>query len=305
MLPIIIRSADVVLRLVPGNLREAALALGCAAVAHGLARRAADRALGPYDLGHPRHGPRHRRDQPGAADRGLHRRSTPNPIQRPDDLAAAWPTFDFVKSPQPALIARGFATAAVLMVAGPGPLHGRPRPRRPRPGHAFQAPGPSGLASRSDLARFDAVPAPTSREPAAPPGGTPVTSLAPRRASLDAPLAGWRPSLAAGRPRRSRPRQPRPRATCRISGAGSSWSANAIDAVARERRSSSACVSTTAPPARPTAAASFLNGTVDFAASDIPFQFDPEDGSAPENPASRQLRLHARHRRRHGRSCTT
>ena len=29
----------------------------------------------------------------------------------------------------------------------------------------------------------------------------------------------------------------------------------------------------------------FLNGTVDFAASDIPFQFQPEDGSAPENPA--------------------
>ena len=29
----------------------------------------------------------------------------------------------------------------------------------------------------------------------------------------------------------------------------------------------------------------FLNGTVDFAASDIPFQFEPEDGSAPENPA--------------------
>ena len=28
----------------------------------------------------------------------------------------------------------------------------------------------------------------------------------------------------------------------------------------------------------------FLNGTVDFAASDIPFQFRPEDGSAPENP---------------------
>jgi phosphate transport system substrate-binding protein len=29
----------------------------------------------------------------------------------------------------------------------------------------------------------------------------------------------------------------------------------------------------------------FLNGTVDFAASDIPFVFHPEDGSAPENPA--------------------
>ena len=44
----------------------------------------------------------------------------------------------------------------------------------------------------------------------------------------------------------------------------------------------------------------FLNGTVDFAASDIPFQFKPEDGSAPENPAAGQLRLHARHRRWHG-----
>ena len=49
--------------------------------------------------------------------------------------------------------------------------------------------------------------------------------------------------------------------------------------------SSSASPSTTTRAARRAGRKNFLNGTVDFAASDIPFQFHPEDGSAPENPA--------------------
>ena len=54
MLPIMIRTADVVLRLVPGNLREASAALGRAAVAHGVARRAAHGAVRPDHRRHPR-----------------------------------------------------------------------------------------------------------------------------------------------------------------------------------------------------------------------------------------------------------
>ena len=69
MLPIITRAADVVLRVVPGGLREASLALGRQPLADGLARRAADRPAGPGHRGHPRHRPRHRRDRAGAAHR--------------------------------------------------------------------------------------------------------------------------------------------------------------------------------------------------------------------------------------------
>ena len=75
MLPIIIRSADVVLRLVPKNLREASYALGTSrwrTVWHVVLPTARS---GPGDVGDPRHRPRHRRDQPGAA----HLRASPRP----------------------------------------------------------------------------------------------------------------------------------------------------------------------------------------------------------------------------------
>ncbi len=70
----------------------------------------------------------------------------------------------------------------------------------------------------------------------------------------------------------------------RISGEGSSWSANAIDAMRVNVKQFGITVdyaSTGSTAGRK----NWLNGTVDFAASDIPFQFNPEDGSAPENPA--------------------
>ena len=70
----------------------------------------------------------------------------------------------------------------------------------------------------------------------------------------------------------------------RISGEGSSWAANAIDAMRVNVAQFGIEVdynSTGSTSGRK----NFLNGTVDFAASDIPFQFKPEDGSQPENPA--------------------
>jgi len=70
----------------------------------------------------------------------------------------------------------------------------------------------------------------------------------------------------------------------RISGEGSSWSAGAIDAMRVNVRQFGITVDYT-PSGSSAGRQNFLNGTVDFAASDIPFQFDPEDGSAPENPA--------------------
>jgi phosphate ABC transporter phosphate-binding protein len=69
----------------------------------------------------------------------------------------------------------------------------------------------------------------------------------------------------------------------RISGEGSSWAANAIDAMRVNVRQFGITVDYN-PSGSTAGRKSFLNGTVDFAASDIPFQFQPEDGSAPENP---------------------
>jgi phosphate transport system permease protein len=114
MLPIMIRSADVVLRLVPGNLREAGLALGAGqwevvrrvvlptvrsglttamilATAHGIGETA-----------------------PVLLTAGVTNNLNFNPFSGPQTslpLAA----LEFVKSPQPDVIARGFATAAFLL----------------------------------------------------------------------------------------------------------------------------------------------------------------------------------------------
>ncbi|MCU1392679.1 MAG: Phosphate transporter substrate-binding protein [Ilumatobacteraceae bacterium] len=70
----------------------------------------------------------------------------------------------------------------------------------------------------------------------------------------------------------------------RISGEGSSWAANAIDAM-RVNVAQYGITVDYNPSGSTAGRKDFLNGTVDFAASDIPFQFNPEDGSEPENPA--------------------
>ena len=71
----------------------------------------------------------------------------------------------------------------------------------------------------------------------------------------------------------------------RISGEGSSWAANAIDAMRVNVRQFGITVDY-AKTGSTAGRQNFLNGTVDFAASDIPFQFHPEDGSAAESPAA-------------------
>ena len=115
MLPIIIRSADVVIRLVPGNLREASASLGAperrtvwhvvlptarpglgTAVILGVARGIGETA-------------------PVLLTSGFASSLNVNPLRDPM-VSLPLSVFEFVQSPQPALIARGFATAAVLMV---------------------------------------------------------------------------------------------------------------------------------------------------------------------------------------------
>jgi phosphate transport system permease protein len=115
MLPIIIRSADVVLRLVPGNLREASSALGAplwrtvwtvvlptarsglaTSIILGVARGIGETA-------------------PVLLTSGFTASLNVNPSKNPM-VSLPLAAFEFVRSPQPALVARGFATAAVLML---------------------------------------------------------------------------------------------------------------------------------------------------------------------------------------------
>jgi phosphate ABC transporter phosphate-binding protein len=67
-----------------------------------------------------------------------------------------------------------------------------------------------------------------------------------------------------------------------VYGEGSSWSANAIDQWIQDVQPDGMRVSYTANGST-TGREDFIKGQTDFAASDIPFQTDPQDGSAPEN----------------------
>lgn len=115
MLPIIIRSADVVLRLVPGNLREASAALGApqwrtvwrvvlptarpglaTAIILGIARGIGETA-------------------PVLLTSGVTASLNYSPLENPM-MSLPLATFEFARSPQTELQIRGFATAAVLMV---------------------------------------------------------------------------------------------------------------------------------------------------------------------------------------------
>jgi phosphate transport system permease protein len=115
MLPISIRASDVVLRLVPGNLREASSALGApqwrtvtgvvlptarsglvTAVILGTARGIGETAPVLFTAGFP-------------AD--LNTNPTHGPM-----VSLPLAAFEFIKSPQPAMVQRGFATAAFLLL---------------------------------------------------------------------------------------------------------------------------------------------------------------------------------------------
>lgn len=181
MLPIIIRSADVVLRLVPGNLKEASFALGApqfrtvsnvtlptarsglaTAVILGIARGIGETA-------------------PVLLTAGFTATINSDPLHNPM-VTLSLATYYFVKSPQESLIQRGFATAAVLMILvlvlffvarllggrQPGQLSNR-QAKRTR------------ARSRKDLARFDA------RDGVVPPSPAPPASSAPPSPPLPPP----------------------------------------------------------------------------------------------------------------------
>jgi phosphate transport system permease protein len=115
MLPIIIRSADVVLRLVPGGLREASAALGAPqwrTVWHVVLPTARSGLTTSVILGVARG---IGETAPVLLTAGLATAMNVNPFSSPM-VSLPLAAFQMVKSPQETMIARGFATAAVLMV---------------------------------------------------------------------------------------------------------------------------------------------------------------------------------------------
>lgn len=115
MLPIIIRSADVVLRLVPGNLREAAAALGASkwrTVWHVVLPTARSGLTTSVILGVARGVGE---TAPILLTAGFTSTMNLNPNEGPM-VSLPLAAFELVRSPQPSQVARGFATAAVLMI---------------------------------------------------------------------------------------------------------------------------------------------------------------------------------------------
>jgi phosphate transport system permease protein len=157
MLPIIIRASDVVLRLVAGNLREASYALGASrwrTVWHVVLPTARSGLVTAIILGTARG---IGETSPVLLTSGITSVMNTNPFEGPM-ISLPLQVFTFVASPEPNYIARGFGTAAVLMLlvvslfaiarvlGGRGAGELSPRRRR------------AALArSRRDVERFDAA----------------------------------------------------------------------------------------------------------------------------------------------------
>ncbi|MCJ1708616.1 phosphate ABC transporter permease PstA [Microbacterium sp. VKM Ac-2923] len=179
MLPIIIRASDVVLRLVPNNLREASYALGTSrwrtvwsvvlptsrsglvtAVILGTARGIGETS-------------------PVLLTSGVTAEMNVNPFSGPM-ISLPLQVFDFVKSPEPSMIARGFGAAATLvllvltlfmiarLIGGRGPGQLSDRQRRA-----------AAAASTRDLRRIEGADVPASRADrrTRPPQGRPPKDL--------------------------------------------------------------------------------------------------------------------------------
>jgi phosphate transport system permease protein len=115
MLPIIIRAADVVLRLVPGSLREASSAMGAPqwrTVWHVVLPTARSGLTTAVILGTARG---IGETAPVLLTAGFTANLNTNPLKGPM-VSLPLAAFEFIKSPQPAMVSRGFATAAFLMV---------------------------------------------------------------------------------------------------------------------------------------------------------------------------------------------
>jgi len=115
MLPIVIRASDVVLRLVANNLREASLALGATkwkTVWHIVLPTARSGLVTAVILGTARGVGE---TSPVLLTSGMSYGINANPVSGPM-VSLPLQVFSFVKSPEPTMIARGFGTAATLLL---------------------------------------------------------------------------------------------------------------------------------------------------------------------------------------------
>lgn len=115
MLPIVIRASDVVLRLVAGNLREASYALGATrwrTVWHVVLPTARSGLVTAVILGTARG---IGETSPVLLTSGVTSVINVNPFEGPM-ISLPLQVFDFVRSPEPNMIARGFGSAAVLLL---------------------------------------------------------------------------------------------------------------------------------------------------------------------------------------------
>lgn len=160
MLPIVIRAADVVLRLVPGTLTEAAEALGAPrwrTVWHVVLPTARSGLATAVILGTARG---IGETSPVLLTAGFTAALNADPTNGPM-ISLPLAVFNFVKSPEPTMIARGFGAAAVLMalvlvlfaiarvIGGRGPGHQSKRQARR-----------AARASRRDAERYAELHAP-------------------------------------------------------------------------------------------------------------------------------------------------
>ncbi|RXZ66935.1 phosphate ABC transporter permease PstA [Agromyces albus] len=115
MLPIIVRASDVVLRLVAGHLREASYALGASrwrTVWHVVLPTARSGLVTAVILGTARG---IGETSPVLLTSGVTNVMNSNPFEGPM-ISLPLQVFDFVRSPEPNIVARGFGTAAVLLL---------------------------------------------------------------------------------------------------------------------------------------------------------------------------------------------
>ncbi|MEW1826470.1 phosphate ABC transporter permease PstA [Streptomyces sp. NPDC088196] len=175
MLPIIIRAADVVIRLVPGTLREASYAMSTSrwrTVWHVVLPTCRSGLTTAVILGTARG---IGETSPVLLTAGYTNDLNLNPLHDPM-VSLPLVTFEFVKSPEPNMISRGFGTAALLMTLvlllfvaarivggrGPGQLSRRQEHRRV-------------LASRRDARRFDGRQTSTAATPSSIPSPNALT----------------------------------------------------------------------------------------------------------------------------------
>ena len=114
MLPVVTRSAEVVLNLVPDSLREARARARRPALAGGLPHRAADGAARPRHRLAARRRARRGRDRAAAVHRGVRLRHAVRPSQRMNSLPLQ--IFNDVSQAQDRLVQRAWGAALTLVV---------------------------------------------------------------------------------------------------------------------------------------------------------------------------------------------